>query len=214
MRGADHQQGNAILLRGSSYAERTNGALAEVVRDGLSDAGLPADSVVLSTGGGREQLAELATQDGVVDLLIPRGGEGLKNALKDVATVPVMYAASGNNHVYVHGSADLEMARSIAVNAKVNRPGVCNAAETLLVDHAVAAEFLPGTLAELRDHGVELSETSARSRLPVTSMSRPPPTPTGTRSSRPEDRDRRRRRPRRRHRARGPAMVAAIRRRS
>ena len=150
------KSGNAILLRGSSYAERTNGALAEVVRDGLADAGLPADSVVLSTGGGREQLAGLATQDGVVDLLIPRGGEGLKNALKDVATVPVMYAASGNNHVYVHSSADLKMATSIAVNAKVNRPGVCNAAETLLVDHAVAAEFLPGALAELRDHGVEL----------------------------------------------------------
>ncbi len=150
------KSGNAILLRGSSYAERTNTALAEVVREGLSDAGLPADSVVLSTGGGREQLAELATQEGVVDLLIPRGGEGLKNALKDVATVPVMYAASGNNHVYVHADADLEMARSIAVNAKVNRPGVCNAAETLLVDRAVAAEFLPGVLADLRDNGVEL----------------------------------------------------------
>lgn len=150
------KSGNAILLRGSSYAERTNGALAEIVREGLAEAGLPADSVVLSTGGGREQLAELATQDGVVDLLIPRGGEGLKNALKEVATVPVMYAASGNNHVYVHSAADPAMARSIAVNAKVNRPGVCNAAETLLVDRDVAADFLPETLAELRGHGVEL----------------------------------------------------------
>jgi glutamate-5-semialdehyde dehydrogenase len=150
------KSGNAILLRGSSYAERTNFALAEVVRDGLAQAGLPADSVVLSTGGGRDQLAELATQEGVIDLLIPRGGEGLKNALKDVATVPVMYAASGNCHVYVHTEADLEMARAIAVNAKVSRPGVCNAAETLLVDHAVAAEFLPATLAELRDAGVEI----------------------------------------------------------
>lgn len=150
------KSGNAILLRGSSYAERTNFALAEVVRDGLAQAGLPADSVVLSTGGGRDQLAELATQEGVIDLLIPRGGEGLKNVLKDVATVPVMYAASGNCHVYVHTEADLEMARAITVNAKVSRPGVCNAAETLLVDHAVAAEFLPATLAELRDAGVEL----------------------------------------------------------
>jgi len=150
------KSGNAILLRGSSYAERTNTALAEVVRDGLSEAGLPADSVVLSTGGGRDQLAELATQEGFIDLLIPRGGEGLKNALKDVATVPVMYAASGNCHVYVHTEADLDMAREIVLNAKVSRPGVCNAAETLLVDHAVAAEFLAAVLPELRDAGVEL----------------------------------------------------------
>ncbi|MDQ2700348.1 MAG: aldehyde dehydrogenase family protein, partial [Actinomycetota bacterium] len=86
------KSGNAILLRGSSYAERTNAALAQVVRDGLAEAGLPADSVVLSTGGGREALAGLATQEGFIDLLIPRGGEGLKNALKEVATVPVLYA--------------------------------------------------------------------------------------------------------------------------
>jgi glutamate-5-semialdehyde dehydrogenase len=150
------KSGNAILLRGSSYAERTNTALAEVVREGLSKAGLPADSVVLSTGGGRDQLAELATQEGVIDLLIPRGGEGLKNALKDVATVPVMYAASGNCHVYVHTGADLEMAREIVLNAKLSRPGVCNAAETLLIDHAVAAEFLAAVLPDLHDAGVTL----------------------------------------------------------
>jgi glutamate-5-semialdehyde dehydrogenase len=150
------KSGNAILLRGSSYAERTNRALADVVRQGLAEAGLPADSVVLSTGGGRDQLADLATQDGVIDLLIPRGGEGLKDALKEVATVPVMYAASGNCHVYVHSEADLEMARAIVLNAKVSRPGVCNSAETLLVDHAIAARFLPSALSDLREAGVEL----------------------------------------------------------
>ncbi|HTU14586.1 MAG TPA: glutamate-5-semialdehyde dehydrogenase [Solirubrobacterales bacterium] len=150
------KSGNAILLRGSSYAERTNTALADVVRAGLAEAGLPADSVVLSTGGGRDALAGLATQEGTIDLLIPRGGEGLKNALKAVATVPVLYAASGNCHVYVHADADLEMARSIAFNAKVSRPGVCNAAETLLVDSQVAAAFLPDALAELAAAGVEL----------------------------------------------------------
>ena len=91
-----------------------------------------------------------------MDLLIPRGGEGLKNALKDVAKVPVIYAAAGNCHVYVHAEADLEMARKIAYNAKVQRPGVCNAAETLLVDAAVAADFLPGVLADLHGAGVEL----------------------------------------------------------
>jgi glutamate-5-semialdehyde dehydrogenase len=150
------KSGNAIVLRGSSYAERSNGALAAVVREALAEAGLPEDAVLMVSGGGREELTELATQDGVVDLLIPRGGEGLKNALKDVATVPVIYAAAGNCHVYVHADADLEMARRIAYNAKVQRPGVCNAAETLLVDSKVAADFLPGALSDLHGAGVEL----------------------------------------------------------
>jgi glutamate-5-semialdehyde dehydrogenase len=150
------KSGNAIVLRGSHYAERSNGALAAVVREGLAEAGLPEDAVLLLAGGGHEELAELATQDGTVDLLIPRGGEGLKAALKEVATVPVIYAAAGNCHVYVHSDADLEMARRIVVNAKVQRPGVCNAAETLLVDAAVAAEFLPAAAAELWAAGVEL----------------------------------------------------------
>jgi glutamate-5-semialdehyde dehydrogenase len=150
------KSGNAIVLRGSHYAERTNGALAGIVREALAEAGLPEDAVVLLAGGGHEDLAELARQEDTVDLLIPRGGAGLKRALKDVATVPVIYAAAGNCHVYVHADADLEMARRIVVNAKTQRPGVCNAAETLLVDAAVAAEFLPGALAELRDAGVEL----------------------------------------------------------
>jgi glutamate-5-semialdehyde dehydrogenase len=150
------KSGNAIVLRGSSYAERSNGALAAVVREALLEAGLPEDAVLLVAGGGREELAELATQEGTVDLLIPRGGEGLKNALKDVATVPVIFAAAGNCHVYVHAEADLEMARKIAYNAKVQRPGVCNAAETLLVDAAVAADFLPDVLADLNGAGVEL----------------------------------------------------------
>jgi glutamate-5-semialdehyde dehydrogenase len=149
------KSGNAIVLRGSSYAERSNGALAEVVREALAEAGIPEDAVIL-IGGGREDLAELATQEGSVDLLIPRGGEGLKKALKEVATVPVIYAAAGNCHVYVHADADLEMARRIAYNAKVQRPGVCNAAETLLVDTAVAADFLPDVLADLHAAGVEL----------------------------------------------------------
>ncbi|HEY5816339.1 MAG TPA: glutamate-5-semialdehyde dehydrogenase [Solirubrobacterales bacterium] len=150
------KSGNAIVLRGSHYAERTNAALAAIVREGLAEAGLPEDAAVLLAGGGHEDLAELATQEETVDLLIPRGGEGLKNALKKVATVPVIYAAAGNCHVYVHAEADLETARRIAVNAKTQRPGVCNAAETLLVDAAIAEEFLPGALAELRDSGVEL----------------------------------------------------------
>jgi glutamate-5-semialdehyde dehydrogenase len=150
------KSGNAIVLRGSHYAERSNGALAAVVREALAEAGLPEDGVLLLAGGGHGELAELATQEGLVDLLIPRGGEGLKAAIKAVATVPVMYAAAGNCHVYVHADADPEMARRIVVNAKVQRPGVCNAAETLLVDAAIAERFMPVVLADLRENGVEL----------------------------------------------------------
>jgi glutamate-5-semialdehyde dehydrogenase len=151
------KSGNAIVLRGSSYAVRSNAALAELVREALADAGLPAAGVELLVSGDRAELAELATAEGIVDLVIPRGGEGLKEALKAVATVPVMYAAAGNCHVYVHEDADLEMARRVAYNAKVQRPGVCNAAETLLVNAGVAEEFLPATLGDLRDAGVELT---------------------------------------------------------
>jgi len=150
------KSGNAIVLRGSSYAERSNAALAAVVREALAEAGLPEDAVLSLGGGGHEELAELATQEGLVDLLIPRGGEGLKAAIKAVATVPVMYAAAGNCHVYVHTEADPEMARRIAVNAKVQRPGVCNAAETLLIDAAVAERVAPAILSDLAAAGVEL----------------------------------------------------------
>jgi glutamate-5-semialdehyde dehydrogenase len=150
------KSGNALVLRGSSYAARSNGALAATVCEAVAEAGLPDGSVELLEGADRAELPELATAEGLVDLVIPRGGEGLKEALKSVATVPVMYAAAGNCHVYVHEDADLEMGRRVAFNAKVQRPGVCNAAETLLVNSAVAEEFLPGVLAELHAAGVEL----------------------------------------------------------
>ncbi|HET7444791.1 MAG TPA: glutamate-5-semialdehyde dehydrogenase [Solirubrobacterales bacterium] len=150
------KSGNAIVLRGSRYAERSNTALAAIAREALAEAGLPEDAVLPLSGGGHEELAELATQEGLVDLLIPRGGEGLKNAIKAVATVPVMYAAAGNCHVYVHAEADLEMARRIVVNAKTQRPGVCNSAETLLIDAAIAERFVPAILSDLAAAGVEL----------------------------------------------------------
>ena len=149
------KSGNAIVLRGSSYAQRSNAVLAALVREAVADAGLPEGTIELLSGE-REELAELATAEGLVDLVIPRGGEGLKEALKAVATVPVMYAAAGNCHVYVHDDADLEMARRVAYNAKVQRPGVCNSAETLLVNSTVAEQFLPGVLSDLRGAGVEL----------------------------------------------------------
>jgi glutamate-5-semialdehyde dehydrogenase len=150
------KSGNAAVLRGSSSAETSNGALAALVGESLAEAGLPEAAVSLIAGGGHEQLRDLAAQEGLVDLIIPRGGEGLKHALKEVAKVPVMYAAAGNCHVYVHEDADLEMARRIAYNAKVQRPGVCNAAETLLVHRGVAPELLPALLEQLSEAGVAL----------------------------------------------------------
>lgn len=157
------KSGNAIVLRGSSMAAHSNAILAELAREAIAGAGVPAEAVALVAGGGREELREVATQTGVIDLLIPRGGEGLKKALMEYATVPVIYAASGNCHVYVDQTADLENARAIALNAKVQRPGVCNAAETLLVHSDVAAEFLPSVMRDLHDAGVEL-RGDARSR--------------------------------------------------
>ena len=150
------KSGNAIVLRGSSSAAHSNAVLAAVAAQAAVGAGVPAGAIVLVAGGGREELAELAIQEGVVDLIVPRGGEGLKAALKGVATVPVIYAASGNCHVYVDASADLDAAQRIVLNAKTQRPGVCNAAETLLVHADVAPAFLPRALGALREAGVEL----------------------------------------------------------
>jgi glutamate-5-semialdehyde dehydrogenase len=150
------KSGNAIVLRGSSSATHSNAVLAAVAADAADSAGVPEGAISLVAGGGREELAELATQNDFVDLIIPRGGEGLKAALKGVATVPVIYAASGNCHVFVDATADLAAAEAIIVNAKTQRPGVCNAAETLLVHVDAAPAFLPRALRALRESGVEL----------------------------------------------------------
>jgi glutamate-5-semialdehyde dehydrogenase len=150
------KSGNAIVLRGSSSAMHSNSALAQIAADAAVAAGLPSGCVSLVSGGGREELAELATQKDSVDLIIPRGGEGLKEALQAVATVPVIYAASGNCHVYVDAAADLDDALAIVINAKAQRPGVCNAAETLLVHERIAADFLPRVLRALAAAGVQV----------------------------------------------------------
>jgi glutamate-5-semialdehyde dehydrogenase len=150
------KSGNAIVLRGSATAEHSNAVLAQIAAQAATAAGLPDGAISLLAGGGREELGELATQTGSVDLIIPRGGESLKHALEAVATVPVMYAASGNCHVYVDASADEEQALAIALNAKTQRPGVCNAAETLLVHAQLAPTFLPRIVSALLAAGVEL----------------------------------------------------------
>jgi glutamate-5-semialdehyde dehydrogenase len=148
------KSGNAIVLRGSSSAEHSNATLAQIASEAAVAAGLPEGCVSLVAGGGREELAELATQSDSVDLIIPRGGEGLKDALQAVATVPVIYAASGNCHVYVDETAELERAEAIVLNAKTQRPGVCNAVETLLVHSALAPAFVPRIVRSLNDAGV------------------------------------------------------------
>ncbi len=150
------KSGNAIVLRGSSTAAHSNAVLASVAQGALAAADLPEAAISLVAGGDRDEMRQIATQEGLIDLIIPRGGEGLKAALTEHATVPVMYAASGNCHVYVDATADLDDALAIAVNAKVQRPGVCNAMETLLVHADVAGELLPRVLGELRESGVEL----------------------------------------------------------
>jgi glutamate-5-semialdehyde dehydrogenase len=158
------KSGNSIVLRGSSTAARSNAVLASVAADAVRSAGVPQGAISIVSGGDRDELRQISTQDGVVDLIIPRGGEGLKAALKEHATVPVMYAASGNCHVFVDASADLDDAVKITLNAKIQRPSVCNAAETLLVHADAAAEFLPRVLKELRESGVELL-VDGRARL-------------------------------------------------
>jgi glutamate-5-semialdehyde dehydrogenase len=161
------KSGNAVVLRGSSMALHSNAVLASVATAAATAAGLPEGAMALLGGGDREELAELATQAGVVDLIIPRGGEGLKAALKGVATVPVIYAASGNNHVFVDAGADLGDALAIVLNAKLQRPGTCNAAEKLLVHADVAARFLPTVLGELSAVGVRLhGDDAARQAAP------------------------------------------------
>jgi glutamate-5-semialdehyde dehydrogenase len=149
------KSGNAAILRGSGTALRSNLIITEVLTGALIEARAPRWAVAL-LGADREELRELLGMEDVIDLVIPRGGEELKAFIKEHARVPVIYAASGNNHVYVHADADLDMAAKVTINAKVQRPGVCNAVETLLVHRECAAEFLPGTVARLRAQGVEL----------------------------------------------------------
>ncbi len=158
------KSGNAIVLRGSSSAAHSNAVLSSIAAEAVVGAGLPDGCIGLVAGGGREELAELATQTDALDLLIPRGGEGLKAALKAVATVPVIYAASGNCHLYIDESAEVEQAERIVLNAKTQRPGVCNAVETVLV-HRSAVEALYTVITSLVEAGVAIrgDETVLRS---------------------------------------------------
>lgn len=159
------KSGNAIVLRGSSAATHSNAVLSSIASQAAVRSGLPEGCIGLVAGGGHEELAELATQTDTVDLIIPRGGEGLKDALKAVATVPVIYAASGNCHIYLDESADADNAARIVLNAKTQRPGVCNAVETVLVHRGAAAELLYTLLPALAEAGVTVRGDQATLRM-------------------------------------------------
>jgi len=161
--------GNAVILRGSSYALHSNQAISSALSRALGQVDLPADGVQLLEDTSREGAKALMQATEWVDLLVPRGGPGLIAAIQADATVPTVIDGAGNCHVYVDSSADLDMARSIVVNAKVQRPGVCNAAETLLVHEAVADEFLEDVAKTLMAEGVEL-RGDERSRALVPEM--------------------------------------------
>ena len=152
--GLTLKSGNAVLLRGSASAYRSNTALVEVLAGAAEKAGLPRDAVQLVPGTERASVGHLLGARGLVDLIIPRGGAGLISYVVENATVPVIETGVGNVHVYVDATADLDMAERIVLNAKTSRPSVCNAAETLLVHRAVAAEFVPRVVTALRGSGV------------------------------------------------------------
>ena len=135
--------GNAVVLRGGKEALETNKAVAGVLRRALSDVGLPADAVCLMERTEREGAQALMTAKGRIDVLIPRGGKGLIRAVVDGATVPVIETGAGNCHIFIDETADIEMAISVTENAKLSRPAVCNAVETLLVHEKIAPDFLP-----------------------------------------------------------------------
>lgn len=143
------KSGNAVLLRGSSSAIATNTVVALALRDGLEDAGLPPEAVGFVEETSRESAVEFMRLTGIIDCLIPRGGVSLVESIKANATVPYVVDGIGNCHVYVDAAADLDMAEAIVVNAKTQRPGVCNAAESLIVHRAVADVFLPAVAAAM-----------------------------------------------------------------
>jgi glutamate-5-semialdehyde dehydrogenase len=161
------RSGNAVILRGSSYALRSNLAITSVLREALLEVGLPADGVQLLEDTSRDGARALMQATEWVDLLVPRGGPGLIQAVLEDATVPTVIDGAGNCHVYVDASADLEKALAIVVNAKVQRPGVCNAAETLLVHEQVADQFVVDAAKALISEGVELrGDARARELVP------------------------------------------------
>jgi len=163
--GLTLKSGNAVLLRGSSSAAASNAALVAVLRDALSSEGLPADAVQLLPSSDRSSVTHLIQARGLVDVVIPRGGAGLIDAVVRDATVPTIETGVGNCHVYVHAAADLDVAERIVLNAKTRRTSVCNAAETLLVDAAIADTAGVRLIGALQQAGVTVHDNPTEEQL-------------------------------------------------
>jgi glutamate-5-semialdehyde dehydrogenase len=162
--------GNSVILRGGTDAFHSNMALVRVIQDAIRDMGADPFLVSYVESTDRNAVNELVQQDAFVHLIIPRGGEGLIRSVVEHSRIPVLKHYKGVCHVYVHEQADLDMAVAIAVNAKVQRPAVCNAAETLLVDEPVAAAFLPMALRALQAKGVEIRGCGRTRRIHPTNV--------------------------------------------
>lgn len=152
---------NACILRGGKEAINSNVTLMKIMQDAAYAAGIPEGTLNIVEDTSRETATELMRMNGYVDMLIPRGGKGLIKSVVENATVPVIETAAGNCHVYVDGDADLDMALKIVLNAKVQRPSVCNAAETLLVDKKIADKFIPLVFDALKEKNVEIRADKA-----------------------------------------------------
>lgn len=148
--------GNAVVLRGSSEAINSNIAIVDVMAKAAYESGIPEGAIVLIKDTSRDSVKQMMKLNGLIDVLIPRGGAGLIKTVVEEASVPVIETGVGNCHIYVDGEADLDMALDIVVNAKTQRPGVCNAVETLLVDQKIAEDFIPVVVDKLREKDVEI----------------------------------------------------------
>lgn len=163
--GLTFKSGNAVILRGGKEAIQTNTALVKILRESLQSQHLPVDAVQLITDTSHAIADEMMNLTDYIDVLIPRGGRALIQRVVTTATVPVIETGAGNCHIYIDKDADLTMATNITVNAKVQRPSVCNAAEKLLIHRDIAAEFLPVIAKALMEHGVQLRGDEMACRL-------------------------------------------------
>jgi glutamate-5-semialdehyde dehydrogenase len=159
------KSGNAVILRGGSDALHSNVAIGDVLRGALQEAGLPVDAIQIVNSPDRKDAEKLMGMRQYIDVLVPRGGADLINTVIEKSRIPVIETGTGNCHIYVEEDADLEKATPIVINAKVQRPGVCNAAEKLLVDSKIAKSYLPVIIAELRKNGVEVRGDQATRKI-------------------------------------------------
>jgi glutamate-5-semialdehyde dehydrogenase len=159
------KSGNSVILRGGSDALHSNVAIGEVLRDALAGTNVPVDAIQIVNSPDRKVAEELMGMRKYVDVLVPRGGADLINTVVEKSRIPVIETGTGNCHIYVHDDADLEKATAIVINAKVQRPGVCNAAEKVIVHSGIAKTYLPVIIAELRKNGVEVRGDEATQKI-------------------------------------------------